>query len=56
MLSRKDATLKVIAVRVEGSKALVVLDFPTIPEVRQIDERRVGHSWRLLDLFDGILE
>jgi hypothetical protein len=56
LLTMKSATLRVIGVRVEGDKALAILEFPTIPEVRQITERRVGSAWRLLDLFDGILE
>lgn len=56
LLAKKQAALKVIEVRVEGQRGLVVLEFPTIPEVRQITERRVGGAWRLADLFDGILE
>ncbi len=55
-LAEKNATLKAIEVRVESDRALVVLEFPTIPEVRQITERRVGSTWKLLDLLDGILE
>lgn len=56
VLAMKSATLKVIGVRVEGNKALAILDFPTIPEVRQITERRDGSTWKLEDLLDGILE
>jgi hypothetical protein len=56
LLAAKNATLKVLAVRVQGDKALVVLDFPSIAEVRQIGERRVGNAWKLQDLLDGILE
>jgi hypothetical protein len=33
-----------------------VLDFPAIPVVRLMTERRVGHTWRLLELLDGMLE
>jgi hypothetical protein len=55
-LAAKSASLQVIAVRVEDQKALVVLDFPNVPEVRQIAERRIAGTWRLLDLLDGILE
>lgn len=55
-LAAKNASLRVLAVRVEGQKALVVLGFPNIPEVRQITARRVAGTWRLLDLLDGILE
>jgi hypothetical protein len=56
LLDEKHATLRVIGVRVEGDRALVILDFPTIPEVRQMPERRIGGRWWLLDLLDGILE
>jgi hypothetical protein len=56
LLALKHATLRVIEVRVEGHKALAVLDFPTIPEVRQFVERRVGRTWKLQELLDGILE
>jgi hypothetical protein len=56
LLAEKHATLKVIGVRLEGARGLVIFDFPAIPEVRQITERRVGHSWRLLYQLDGILE
>lgn len=55
-LAAKSASLEVIAVRVEGDKALAVLNLPEIPEVRQIAERRLGNRWRLLVLFDGSLE
>lgn len=55
-LVMKQATLRIMTVRVEGDRALVVFDFPKIPEVRQITERRVNGRWRLLDLLDGILE
>jgi hypothetical protein len=56
LLAKKQATLHVIAVRVEGGRALTILDFPTIPEVRQMIERRVGGTWKMLELLDGILE
>jgi hypothetical protein len=55
-LALKSETLRVIAVRVEGARALAVLDFSTIPEVRELVERRVGDSWRLVTVLDGILE
>jgi hypothetical protein len=55
-LANKDATLKVIRVGVEGDKSLVALEFPTIPEVRQVTARRNGNAWKLLTLLDGILE
>jgi hypothetical protein len=56
LLLEKHATLRVLEVRVKGTKALAVLDFPTIPEVRQISLRRMDGGWRLLDLLDGIIE
>jgi hypothetical protein len=56
LLVEKKTTLKVVGVRVEGDKALAILEFPTIPEVRQIAERRVKGTWRVLELLDNILE
>jgi hypothetical protein len=56
LLAEKHATLKVMAVRIEDNRGLVILDFPTIPEVRQLTERRIGDTWKLMDLLDGILE
>jgi hypothetical protein len=56
LLAEKNASLRVDAVRVQGQKALAVLDFPAIPVVRLMTERRVGHAWRLLPLLDGMLE
>ncbi|HEX3548397.1 MAG TPA: hypothetical protein VHU62_17805 [Mycobacterium sp.] len=56
LLAVKHTSLRVAAVRVQGDRALAVLDFPAIPEVRQMTERRVGGRWRLLSIFDGILE
>ncbi len=56
LLLTKHETLQVPSVRVEGDKALAILEFPTIPEVREIAERRAGGAWRILDLLDGILE
>jgi hypothetical protein len=56
LLLAKYETLRIPEVRVEGDKALTILEFTTIPEVRQIAERRVGDSWRILELLDGILE
>jgi hypothetical protein len=55
-LAMKNATLEVVGVRVEGRRGLVVLAFPTISEVREIVERRVGNGWRLIDLLDELLE
>jgi hypothetical protein len=56
VLAEKDAHLKVIEVRVNGDKGLILLDFTEIPEVRQILERRVDGAWKLHELFDGIIE
>jgi hypothetical protein len=52
----KHTTLKVVDVRVEGSRGLAILEFPTIPETRQITERRVGNTWKLVDLLDSLIE
>jgi hypothetical protein len=43
-------------VRVEGDKALAVMSFSTLPEVRQISARRDGATWKILQLLDGIIE
>jgi hypothetical protein len=56
LLVEKQATLRIIRVGVLGNRTLVVLDFPTIPEVRQISARRTDHGWKLLEPLDGILE
>lgn len=56
MLVEKSASLRVVAVRVEGDKGLDILEFPEIHEDRQIAERRVGGRWRVLGLLDGIIE
>jgi hypothetical protein len=55
-LVNKNSSLKVMRVGVEGYKSLVALDFPSIPEVRQIIVRRGGKTWGILSLLDGILE
>jgi hypothetical protein len=56
-LSGQHATLKFISVRVSGDRALTVQSFSTLPEVRQLAERREGNGkWKLLQVFDGILE
>lgn len=56
LLSGESATLKVMTVRVEGDKALTVLSFANLPEVRQMTERREGSGWKIVTLLDGILE
>jgi hypothetical protein len=55
-LAPESATLRIPEVRLEPPAALVILEFPTIPEVRQIRLRRVGASWRVLALVDGAIE
>jgi hypothetical protein len=56
LLAEKDASIKVVAVRVKGDRMLAVLEFPPLPEVRQIEERRVGAAWKIFALLDGIIE
>jgi hypothetical protein len=57
LLLAKDESMRIPSIRVEGSdKALAILEFTAIPEVRQIAERRVGGTWYVLELLDGILE
>jgi hypothetical protein len=56
LLVHKSASLEAIAVRVRGRRMLVVLEFPPLPEARQIEERRVGGVWRMFSILDGIIE
>lgn len=57
LLSGESATLKFYAVRVDGGRALAVLSFANLPEVRQLTERRDGSgAWKVLNLLDRILE
>jgi hypothetical protein len=56
MLLEKNAALQVLEVRVKGDRGLVVLNFPEIPEARQFGGRRIGGSWKLDELLDGIIE
>jgi hypothetical protein len=56
-LVEKQRTLMVTGVRVQGARALAILEFPTMPEkIRQIDGRRVRGSWKLFELLDSIIE
>lgn len=55
-LQAKQAALKVMRIGVQGSKSLVALDFPEIPEVREMVLRRYNGSWTVLQLLDGIIE
>lgn len=52
----ESATLRIPEVRVELPAALAILEFPDIPEVRQIRLRRVGDRWRVIALIDGAIE
>lgn len=56
LLVVKQRTLRIPEVRVEGDTALAILEFPTIPEVRQLHLRRIGGTWYVLELLDDILE
>ncbi len=56
LLVRKSASIRVTAVRIKGDRMLAVLEFPPMPEVRQIEERRVGGTWTIFALLDGIIE
>jgi hypothetical protein len=57
LLSGENASLKFYTVRVDGGKALTVLSFSNLPEVRQLTERRDSSgTWKVLQLLDGILE
>jgi hypothetical protein len=52
----KSANLQVMRIGVQSDKSLVALDFPEIPEVRQIAMRRYNGRWTVLQLLDGIIE
>jgi hypothetical protein len=52
----KRTSLKIMRIGVEGDKSLVALDFPEIPEVRQIVMRRYNNRWTVLQMLDGIIE
>ena len=57
LLSGENATLKFYTVRVDGGRALTVLSFANLPEVRQLTERRdASGAWKVLNLLDRILE
>jgi hypothetical protein len=57
LLAGENASLKFYSVRVGDGKALTVLSFANLPEVRQITERHdASGQWKVLDLLDGILE
>ncbi len=57
LLSGENASLEFYSVRVNGGKALTVLSFANLPEVRQLSERRDSSgNWKVLSLRDGILE
>lgn len=56
LLAEKNASIKVIVVRARGDRMLAVLEFPPMPEERQIEERRVDGTWTVFALLDGIIE
>lgn len=56
LLVIESASLKIYAMRVGEGKALTFLTFATLPEVREITERRDGSEWKVLELLDQILE
>lgn len=57
LIAGESASLKFYAVRVNGGKALTVLSFANLPEVRVLPERRDSSgAWKVLDLQDGIME
>jgi hypothetical protein len=55
-LTPKQATFRIMRVGIVGYRSLVALDFPSIPEVREITARRVGSRWTVLSLLDEIIE
>lgn len=55
-LTRKQADMKIVRIGVGGDKALVAIEFYSIPELRQTTARRVNGRWTELHLLDGIVE
>jgi hypothetical protein len=56
-LATKSAQLKFYSVRASNRKALILLSYAYLPEVRQFILRRDGSgAWRVMSLLDGILE
>jgi hypothetical protein len=57
LLAGENASLKFYAVRVGPRRALTILSFANLPEVRVLDERLDSNGkWRVLQLLDGFLE
>lgn len=56
LLEGESSTLKFVAIRLGEGRALDVLSFAVLPEVRQITARRDGSHWKILNLRDRILE
>lgn len=50
------ATLKFVAIRVGEERALDVMSFANLPEVRQISARDYHGRWQLLNALDRIIE
>ena len=55
-LVEKSAKLQVYAIRVLGDRALALLYFPELSEVRRLLLRRVHGSWRVYSLLDDFIE
>ncbi len=56
-LAAKSTELKFYSVRAGNRKALILLSFSSVPEVRQfILSRKSGGTWRVLSVLDGFLE
>jgi hypothetical protein len=52
-LEQKRSALEVYAVRVNGNRGVILIEFPTIGrELRQIAERRIHGAWRIAELYD----
>jgi len=56
LLVHKSTSLEVFAIRLKGERMLVVMQFPPLPEARQIEERKVGGVWKIFSILDGIIE
>lgn len=56
-LSEKRAALTVYAVRINGDRGLILIEFPAIAhELRQTSERRIARDWRIDKVFDTFIE
>jgi hypothetical protein len=55
-IAAKKATLKFVGFRIEGVRALTLMQFSSVHEVRQLIARKIDGRWRLLEPLDGIIE